>query len=104
MTQQTKLGTAHTSLWISSDGWTRVKYRDTVVIRWNEDEIVLDSGGFRTAMTKLRMNQASNQFGLDIHVHQSAFTWFVALPNEDSAYFTDGMTISRSVQAKRQTG
>lgn len=111
MSQQTKLGTTATSLWVSSDGWTRVKYHDTVVIKWNKTEIILDSGGWRTVTTKLRMNQASAQFGLRIQVYQAGGYWFVRTFDSkqlanflETLEFSDGMVIKRSLQAKRKTG
>jgi len=59
-------------------GRTVVSYHDTHVISWNSQDIILNSGGYRTATTKLRMNQASNQFGLGIHVFQEDHEWFVS--------------------------
>jgi hypothetical protein len=65
-------------------------------VRFNADEIVLDSGGWRTVTTKLRMNQASYQFGLGFYVneHQRRFEWFVT--NGNRTYdFNDGMILER---------
>ena len=41
---------------------TKIAYYDTVIVRFTEDEIVLDTGGWWTRTTKGRMNQASRQF------------------------------------------
>ena len=72
-----------------------VKYHKTNVVRFNNKEIILNNGGWMTATTKLRMNQASNQFGLGYHVWQKDFEWFVTLPNGEEVEFEDGMKIKR---------
>lgn len=60
------------------NGSTVVRYHSTDVISWNSQDIILNSGGWRTATTRLRMNQASNQFDLGIHVFQEDHEWFVS--------------------------
>lgn len=47
-----------------------VTYHRTEVFRLTNDQIVLNTGGWWTATTKLRMNQAFNQFGLPWSVYQ----------------------------------
>jgi hypothetical protein len=54
-----------------------VSYREVVIVSWNEESIVLDTGGFFTKTTKKRMNQASNMFRLGFYVYQKNFDWFV---------------------------
>lgn len=54
-----------------------ITYWNTDVVRFSDDKIVLNSGGYRTATTKLRMNQASNQYGLGYYVAQIKGVWFV---------------------------
>ena len=85
---------------ITQDGDdTVVTYRGTEVVRFNDEVITLNSAGWRTVTTKLRMNQTSNQFGLDFHVYQKDFDWFVKLPgqtwDEPHAAFQDGWKITR---------
>lgn len=58
---------------------TIVRYHSTDVISWDDKEIVLNSGGYRSATTKLRMNQASNQFDLGIRVFQEDYEWYVVV-------------------------
>jgi len=67
-----------------------VVYHATCVVRFNSDEIVLNSDGWRTVTTKLRMNQASNQYGLGFNVYQKEHVWYV-----DGRQFSDGMVITR---------
>lgn len=79
----------------NDDGWTVVKYHQTDVVRFNERFIVLDSGGWQTATTKVRINQTSGQFDLKFHLWQTDFTWIVKLPNGNEVPFKDGLKIDR---------
>lgn len=85
------------------DGATHVRYHDTDVVSFTRGEthplITLRSGGWQTATTKARMNQASNQFDLGFQVYQKDFAWFVnssefpdPLPFEDGMQFTAPMS------------
>jgi hypothetical protein len=91
---------------ITSNGvQTGVKYHATIVVEFDLDKIVLDSGGWHTVTTKIRMNQASNQFGLGYSVYQKDFGWFVLLDTGEVINFWDGMVIDRfsgKVYANRQ--
>jgi hypothetical protein len=70
-----------------------VRYHNTIVVdREPDGTIVLDSGGWRTATTKLRMNQAANQFGLGFYVSQRKGDWFVTLRCGTELPFHDGIT------------
>lgn len=75
-------------------GYTCVRYHQTVVIKWNEKEIVLDSGGWRTVTTKTRINQASNQYSLGVGVYQRDGEWRVTFKGDNLA-FSDGMVLTR---------
>jgi hypothetical protein len=43
--------------------------------------IRLDNGGYHTATTKARMNQAARQFGLPYSVYQEHFQWYIEYNN-----------------------
>lgn len=75
-------------------GYTHVRYHDTDVVSFNAEKIILRSGGWRTATTKTRINQAGNQFGLNIQVSQRDHEWFVAHNGIEHPFF-DGMELSR---------
>lgn len=76
MASQSKLGTHKTTVY--SDGnYICVKYHETDVVKFNDFEIILNSGGWYTDTTKTRMNQASNQYRLGYKVFQKDFDWFV---------------------------
>ena len=71
-----KIGTTATKIY-TENGTTRVRYHSTDVVEFNAASITLRHGGWRTATTKNRMNQAARVFGLDFDVYQKDFDWFV---------------------------
>lgn len=71
-----------------------VSYHQTDVVKFNDEEIILNSGGWRTNTTKLRMNQTSNQFDLGYNVFQKDFGWYVSFKDQ-IIEFADGMVIKR---------
>jgi hypothetical protein len=93
MAQTQRIGT-HATTVSNSDGFYRCTYHSTDVVKWNEKQIILDSGGWRTNTTKARMNQCSNQFGLGFNVFQDKGNWFVTL-NGKTINFVDNLVISR---------
>ena len=58
-------------------GVTTVRYHSTDVVQFDNALIHLDTGGWKSNTTKLRMNQTANQFGLNFQVYQHKFEWFV---------------------------
>jgi hypothetical protein len=78
MSQTQRLGTRSTSVRRSTDGTLTVTYHATDVVTVRPDGvIILNTGGWKTATTRTRMNQAANQFGLGYQVFQKDFRWFV---------------------------
>ncbi len=94
MGQTQTIGKTATTISRDQDGVLRVTYHSTnVVTVYPNGRIVLDTGGWQTATTKARMNQASNQFGLGFCVYQKAFQWYVDIdghtiewPSEQRGY------------------
>lgn len=93
MAQTQKVGKHLTSITII-DGNITVKYHDTEVVTVNNGKITLDSGGWWTASTKARMNQASRQFSLGFHVYQKAGKWFVVYNGETIPFTDEKLTIN----------
>lgn len=99
---KSKIGKTATKVIKGDDGYTRVLYHDTVVVAFNEYEIILNSGGWQTKTTKTRMNQASDEFGLGFSVSGSIETrrytptapWTVHYKGE-TLTFGDNMTLVR---------
>ena len=96
MEQTSKVGTHKTTVG-TIDGMTAVTYHRTVVIKWDNEKIVLNSGGWMSNTTKLRINQAATQFNLPVSVYQKQGTWFVVKDRNwnNPIPFVDGMTINR---------
>ena len=97
MARTDKVGAHKTSIYHTDYGDTVVQYHNTQVVRFNDDEIILDSGGWQTVTTKLRMNQASNMFHLGFRVSQRQYEWFVDYFAQGRLTFTfrDGMILER---------
>lgn len=76
MAQQDILGRRATTIRTVA-GETQITYHSTVIVAFTDKVIELDHGGWPTATTKTRMNQASRQFGLGYHVFQHNWDWFV---------------------------
>lgn len=91
--QTQKVQGVRTDIFTDEHG-THVSYRGTKVVSFNADTIILRSGGWQTNTTKLRMNQASNQYRLGYQVYQVNFDWIVRYKGQDRP-FVDGMTINR---------
>ena len=66
-----------------------VAYHNTPVVKVTDTEIILNTGGWYSATTKRRMNQASLSYGLGFAVSQVNFSWYVdykgeVIPFEDN--------------------
>ena len=93
MAQQSKIGKGSTTI-KTVNGKTSVTYHSTAVVTFDQNLIVLNSGGWFTSSTKNRMNQASNQFDLGFNVFQKDFAWYVGYKGEVME-FRNGMTLKR---------
>lgn len=58
-----------------------VTLHSTDVVVVDTDTITLNTNGWKSATTKARMNQASNQYGLGFAVYQDKGEWFVRFRN-----------------------
>ncbi len=84
---KTRIGSEH--------GYTFIQYHATKVVQFNFGSVILNSGGYLTKTTKLRMNQASEQFNLGYFVWQKKFEWFVDYDGETLEFY-DGMVLERN--------
>jgi hypothetical protein len=66
---------------------TIITYHSTPVVTFDSEWVHLDTGGWETVTTKLRMNQASSQFNLGYHVYQKDYQWFVVTPKGETCPF-----------------
>ena len=93
MGQLERVGTHRTNI-VTLQGLTSIVYHSTAVVQFDNDKIILNSGGWDTATTKSRMNQASYQYSLGFDVYQVNFTWYVDYKGE-TIPFADGLTLDR---------
>lgn len=77
------------------DGDKCVQYHATIVVRWNDKRIILNTGGYETVTTKTRMNQASNQYGLGYSVYQKDHQWFVTFKGETMPFEGETLELTR---------
>ena len=100
MSQQNKLGSGHTTIKTDKSGITTVTFWNTDIVYFSKEVIMLNSGGYRTATTKTRMNQASNQFNLGYQVKQENYKWYVYFMGR-KFIFNDGMILNRKQTDKQ---
>lgn len=79
--------------------WIAVKFHATEVVKFDQNVIKLDSGGWQTVTTKRRMNEVSARYLLHFGVYQERGHWFISFyENEQHSTpipFYDGITLSR---------
>ena len=98
MSQTQTLGKHKTTitkeLGIGNEDYMVVRYWSTDIVRFNNERIILNTGGWSTVTTKLRMNQASNQFNLGYNVYQKDFNWFVEYQGKTIPFNTQRLTLT----------
>ena len=94
MARQDIVGTHKTVTFTDEDGYAKVVYHNTAVVAFNKKKVILDSGGWKTATTKTRMNQASRQFRLGYSIFQKNYEWWVEYKGK-VAEFQDGIVLYR---------
>lgn len=76
------------------DGSEAIRYHDTDVVTFHPNgNIELDSGGFRTATTKNRINEYTN-----LSLYQEAGIWYVGMRGNEAEHFYDGITFDSTGQ------
>jgi hypothetical protein len=74
MTQTTRVSGVATSVFTDTDGALCVKYHHTIVWKLHSDGMIeLNTGGWRTVTTKVRMNQAFHQYGPRVPVDGESY-------------------------------
>mgnify|MGYP006392523721 FL=1 len=77
------------------NGRITVTYHKTMVVDVTPEHITLDTGGWKTATTKLRMNQAAAQFNLGYTVYQQKGRWFVRYRGITRQFDQDEIVLER---------
>ncbi len=76
MARTATIGKGNTTV-TNVNGFTVVTFHSTAVVVFNDKTITLDTGGWFSKTTKVRMTQTSNEFGLGFTVYAKRGTWFV---------------------------
>lgn len=76
-------------------GKTRVVFYETAVVVFDEDEILLNTGGWWTVTTRVRMNQASRHFDLGYLVFTKAGKWYVEWAGKREPFSTEQVRLDR---------
>ena len=95
------IGRHKTKVFAYSGNVTRVVYHDTPIVSFNESSIELNTGGWWTRTTKVRMNQTSQEFGLGYAVFQKDHEWFVDYRGEVHPFTSEELTLSRDNQTQK---
>lgn len=72
-----------------------ITYIKTMIVKWDDQHVTLDSGGWRTVTTKRKMCQASRQFDLGYCVYQKDHDWFVRQRDGQTFNFYDGIVVEK---------
>ena len=89
------IGSHKTSVFTDTDNFTKVVFHNTVVAKFDNETIVLNTGGWETPTTKKRMNQTSEQFNLGFRVFQKDWTWFAEFKGEVIEFTSNTLTLNR---------
>ena len=94
MAQLEKVG-EHKTCVFSDSGDTVVVFHNTPVVRFDDKRIILDTGGWNTPTTRLRMNQASREYDLGYRVFQEDFVLCLEWKGKIMPFVTDRVELER---------
>ena len=93
------IGTHKTSIKTTTDDNSNmavaVRYWATDVVKFDNDKIILNNGGWYTSTTKKRMNQVSKEFNLGFYVYQKNYDWFVDYDNKIHCFKSNKLVLNR---------
>ena len=82
----------HKTTVFEDNGYINVVYHATCVVKFNDKEIILNTGGWESRTTKVRMNQTANQYLLGYSVFQNKGVWYVSYRG-NTYTFTDNIVV-----------
>jgi len=77
MPRMNKLSSYKTTITRDEAGATYVTYHRTVIVKFDDRSITLNTGGWDSVTTRRKMNQAARQFGLPFGVYRKAHVTYV---------------------------
>lgn len=97
---RSQLPTYKTKVNENAKGQTEVIYHKTAVVTFDTEQIILDSGGWWTRSTKMRMNQVSEFYNLGFRVFQKAGEWFVDYKNGVLPFTENTLKLNRNTKTE----
>ena len=82
-----------------------VKYHNTVIFTLNKAKniVKLNTDGWNTPTTKRRINQCFDQYGIDAHLYQKDFTWYLINSKGDKIEYFDNVQF-KTLNLKKTKG
>ncbi len=77
-----------------TDDYTIVKLHGTDIVKFNDNKIILNSGGWKTMTTKRRMHEVENEYNLGYSISNVRGNWVVTFKGKNIP-FEDGMVLER---------
>ena len=81
---------------LKRNGITEVWLYNTAIVVFDANSITLNHGGWKTATTKQRMNQASDEYDLGYQVYQDNYNWYVNFKGNAYKFETCSLTLNRA--------
>lgn len=101
MAQQHRLSKNNTTVHTTKLGETVVILHSTEIVIFDDTRIVLNNGGWCTATTATRMNQAASQFGLGFRVSRKDGGMFVQVKEAEGWGKPQAFTANRTAEFAR---
>ena len=77
------------------EGFNVVKYHNTEIFKQKENQIILNSDGWKTKTTKQRINEAFNFFNIPLALYQNKNEWYILnLNNKQVLKYFDNIIIN----------
>ena len=94
MAQTSKVSRNNTAV-IKDGKKIQVVLHSTIVVSFDDKKIQLNNGGWITTTTAVRMNQASNEYGLGYYVSRQNGEMFVSFKDEKVKFEGPTITLTR---------
>ena len=97
-----RIGRHKSHVYWDDDDYMKVKYHNTILVKFNDREIIFNRGRKRiqkdgriNVTAKNRMNQASNEFNLGYIIFTKGFKWYIGLPGGSVVEYKKNLKILR---------
>lgn len=73
----------------------RIKFYDTNIVSFDDNRIILDTGGFKTPSTRRHMNEVSKTFDLGFNITSEKHVWEIHYKGEIIQFDKDKIILDR---------